>query len=302
MSTRTDRIETSTQQNAASRTGPVRHLIRRTPLPSFLVLSCLLSWWPGALQVAGVPMPGPAVTGVGPFLAAVIVLGLTQGRAGIRGLLRSMVQWRVPGRAYLAGIGLPLLVSGSAILATLALGAARPEEADVALWPTIPIMMLLVLLIPGIGGAWEEPGWRGFALRRLEDRFGLLSGSLVLGVFWVFWHAPLFWTGDILWTDVPVVVAASIVTAAVFHAGRDSVLIAMVLHATNNAVGGGYASELFHGNDQTTLGLLTAAGWWLIAGGILIRTWRQRTRNQPTHADPPTAGPSLRSHDVPGTA
>jgi membrane protease YdiL (CAAX protease family) len=300
MSTRTDRIETSTEQ--ASRPGPVRQLIRRAPLSSFLVLSCLLSWWPGALQVAGVPMPGPAITGVGPFLAALIVLGGTQGRAGIRGLLSSMVQWRVPRRAYLAGIGLPLLVSGSAILATLALGAARPDKADLALWPTIPILMLLMLLIPGIGGAWEEPGWRGFALRRLENRFGTAAGPLVLGGFWVCWHAPLFWTGDILWTDVPVIVAASIVTATVFHAGRDSVLIAMVLHATNNAVGGTYASQLFHGSDQTTLGLLTAAGWWLIAGGILIRTRRQRPRHQPTHADPPAAGPSLGSHDVPGTA
>ena len=30
-------------------------------------------------------------------------------------------------------------------------------------------------------------------------------------------------------------------------------------------------SQLFHGSDQVTLGLLTAGGWWLIAGGILLR-------------------------------
>jgi len=267
-------LETSTDKASADRLGPVGGLIGRSPLVGFLVLSCLLSWWPGALQVAQLHVPGPPVTGVGPFLAAVIVLGVTQGRAGVGRLLRSMVRWRIPGRAYLAGFGLPPLVCGAAILGTLALGAAPPDGADLALWTNIPILLLIMLLIPGIGGAWEEPGWRGFALGGLEQRFGVLAGPLVLGVFWVFWHGPLFWTGDILWPDV-LVVAASIVVAAVFHSGRDSVLIAMVFHATNNAVGGGYASQLFHGSDRTTLGLLTAAGWWLVAGAVLMRSRRR---------------------------
>jgi uncharacterized protein len=261
-------------QATANHSGPVRTLIRRAPLVSFLILSCLLSWWPGALQAAGVPLPGPPITGAGPFLAAVLVLGVTQGRAGVGQLLRSMVRWRVPGRAYLAAIGLPLLVSGSAILLTVMFGAARPSGSDLALGAQIPIMLLLFLLIPGIGGPWEEPGWRGFALGRFEQRYGVLAGPLILGGFWVFWHAPLFLTGDILWPDALVVVAASVVVGATFHAGKDSVLIAMLFHATNNAVGGSFASLLFHGHDLTTLGLITAAGWWLIAGAVLVHSWR----------------------------
>jgi hypothetical protein len=75
-----------------------------------------------------------------------------------------------------------------------------------------------------------------------------------------------------------VITAASVVIAAVLHTARDSVLIAMLLHATNDAVGGEFASRLFHGADKTSLGLLTAAGWWLIAGGILIRGARLRFR------------------------
>jgi membrane protease YdiL (CAAX protease family) len=272
----------SAQESAVNRPGPLRDLIRRAPLLSFLILSCLLSWWPAALQAAGVGLPGPPITGVGPFLAAVLVLGLTQGRSGIGRLLRSMVQWRIPARAYLAGFALPLLVSGLAIVGTLALGATRPADGDLALWVNIPILMLLLLLIPGIGGAWEEPGWRGFALGRLEKVCGPLAGPLVLGGFWVLWHGPLFWTGDIRWPDVLVVVAASVVIGAVFHSAGDSVLIAMVMHATNNAVGGGYASQLFHGSDQITLGLLTAAGWWLIAGGILLRARYTREHATPT--------------------
>jgi membrane protease YdiL (CAAX protease family) len=254
--------------------GRVITVVRRAPLVSFLVLSCLLSWWPAVLYAAGAsPVP---IAGFGPFLAALIVLGMTTGRTGITRLLRSMVRWRVPSHVYLAAIGLPLLASGTAILANLALGAAQPIEADVALWWNVPFTMLAVLLIPGIGGAWEEPGWRGFALARFEERFGLLAGPLALGVFWVFWHGPLFLVGQILWTDALQVVAVSVVIAAVFHSARESVLIVMLMHATNNAIGGGFASELFHGSDNVSLGWLTAAIWWLMAAAVLIRAWWSR--------------------------
>jgi uncharacterized protein len=264
--------------------GSVVALVRRAPLASFLVLSLALSWWPAALYAAGwYPAPN---AGFGPFLAAVTVLGLTQGRSGIGRLLRSMVQWRVPARGYLAALGLPVLVSGSAVLANLALGAARPAAGDLATWTSIPLTLAAVLLIPVFGGAWEEPGFRGYALGRLETRYGVVAGPLLLGTFWVLWHLPLFITGDILWPDVLVIMAASVVIAQVFHSARDSVLIAMLLHATNNAVAGNYASPLFHGHDSARLGLLTAAGWWLIAGAILIHnTHRRRNRQQA-----PTAG------------
>ncbi len=240
----------------------------------FFVLACLFSWWPSVPYALGLsPQP---IAGFGPFLAAVTVLGLTEGRAGIKRLLRRMVEWRVPVRAYVFAIGAPVLASGAAIVANLWLGATAPDAAKVALWSQIPVTLLIVLLIPGIAGAWEEPGFRGFALGRLEHRFGMITAPLVLGVFWVFWHLPLFVTGQILLPDVLVVTGASVVIAAAFHAGRESVLIAMLLHATNNAVGGSYASQLFGGADAVRLGLLTAAGWWLIAGTILIIQYRRR--------------------------
>lgn len=251
-------------------------LVRRAPLITFLVLSCLLSWWPAALYAVDLS-PAP-MAGFGPFLAAIIVLATTQGRAGVGRLLRSMVHWRVPVGSYLAAVGLPVLVSMTAVVVNLALGAARPTDAGLALWTNVPVVLLLVLLVPGLGGAWEEPGFRGYALARLERRFGRLAGPLLLGGFWVLWHAPLFAVGQIPWTDVLTIVAASVVIAAVYHSARDSVLVAMLLHSTNNAIGGEYASQLFEGSDAARLGLLTAAGWWLVAGAILLRGNRTRPR------------------------
>jgi membrane protease YdiL (CAAX protease family) len=250
--------------------GPAR-LVRRRPLLTFFVLSCALAWWPAPFYVHGW-LPA-AQAGFGPFLAAVIVLAVTRGRTGVRRLMADMVRWRAPKRAYAAAIGAPLLMSGAAIGLKLALGAARPPSADLALWTGIPVTMLLVLLIPGLGGAWEEPGFRGYALAPLERRFGPLAGPLLLGVLWAGWHLPSFLAGDVLWPDVLVIVAASVVLAAIFHLGRDSVLIAMLFHATNNAVGGSYASLLFHGTDKLRLNLLTAGAW--IALAVAVETIRR---------------------------
>jgi hypothetical protein len=58
--------------------------------------------------------------------------------------------------------------------------------ADVLLW----------LLIPGLAGTWEEPGFRGYALPRLQFRHSALLASLILGVLWAFWHLPFVVTGE----------------------------------------------------------------------------------------------------------
>src|SRR3954449_13622021 len=114
-----------TRRRTTSPGGQVLGAVRRRPLTSFFVLSCLLSWWPAVLySMDASPVPG---AGFGPFLAALVVLGATGGRAGVQALLRSMVTWRVPRRAYLLAIGLPLLFSGAAIIANLALGAVKPS-------------------------------------------------------------------------------------------------------------------------------------------------------------------------------
>ncbi len=244
----------------------MRTLAARHPLLLFLLLSALLSWWAWPLYSIGLlPIP---IASFGPFLAAVAVLGLREGHAGVTSMLRSMVRWRVPARAYLFAFGAPLLISGAAVGANVASGADLTASVGLAA-VGVPAALLVALLAPGFGGAWEEPGWRGFALGRLETRFGRMAAPLVLGVVIAVWHLPLFATGQILLSDVLSILAASVVIAAVFHLGRDSVLVAMLLHATNNAVGGAFASQLFTGDDAVRLGWLTAGGWCLVAAVVM---------------------------------
>lgn len=268
-----------------SQPGGMREVAARRPLVLFLALTAVLSWWVWPLYLLGAsPVP---IAGFGPFLAAAVVVWLRGGRAGLGSLLRSMVRWRVPVRAYLLALGLPLVISGCAVAANLAFGAERTDTLGLA--TSIPITALLILLVPGLGGAWEEPGFRGFALGRLETRFGRVAAPLVLGGIWVAWHLPLFLAGQVRPTDVLTIVGASVVIAAVFHLGRESVLITMLLHAMNNAVGGNFASQLFEGSDLTRLGWLTAAGWW-IAAGIVMSTQALRRRGMTVVQETPLNG------------
>jgi membrane protease YdiL (CAAX protease family) len=54
---------------------------------------------------------------------------------------------------------------------------------------TFPLFLLLNTFI--LGGQ-EEIGWRGYILPYLEKRFGLIVGSLILGIVWAVWHIPLW--------------------------------------------------------------------------------------------------------------
>lgn len=51
---------------------------------------------------------------------------------------------------------------------------------------------VFVTLLTGATG--EESGWRGFLQPSFEKRFTVIRSSIIIGVIWAFWHAPLWFT------------------------------------------------------------------------------------------------------------
>lgn len=45
-----------------------------------------------------------------------------------------------------------------------------------------------------IGPLGEELGWRGFALPRLHQRFGPVFAAVILGLLWVGWNSPIWFS------------------------------------------------------------------------------------------------------------
>src|SRR5215212_3274929 len=132
-----------TTANASERpTSPQGGLLARHPLISFFVMAYAFSWiaWsPWFLSEDGVGLlpyySSPGASGLlliaglllESFLSAFIATGITEGRAGIRRLLRRFVMWRVGLRWYLfVLVGIPLIMLLGAIVLPGALASFEP--------------------------------------------------------------------------------------------------------------------------------------------------------------------------------
>ena len=218
---------------------------RRRPLITFFVLAYAFSWWPSILYVLDLsPQP---VAGFGPFLAALAVLAVTRGRSGIGGLLRRMARWRVEPRWYAAALLIPVGLATIATTLNVLLGARAPSSVEPGGWTGLFSTFAILLLVPGIGGSWEEPGWRGFALPRPQGGRSALLAGLILGVLIAGWHLPLVVAGEVHSPDLASVMGATLVLNWVFNSANGSVLFVMMMHATNNTVSGGFFSPMFSG-------------------------------------------------------
>ncbi|MFD9702487.1 CPBP family intramembrane glutamic endopeptidase [Lentzea sp. NPDC059081] len=229
--------------------------LRRHPLLSFFVLANLLSWlawtpyvlsqnglglWDyrfpevlGTSQFAGV-LPGAYL---GPIVSALVVTAVADGRAGLRRWAGRMWRWRVRWQWYAFSL---LAVPVAMLLTGLAFSGGRiAAPSTMALAAYVPALLLQMVTT----GLAEEPGWRDFALPRMQRRFGPLTGTMILGPLWAAWHLPLFlteWGGwpNADWTR-PVVfvvfcVTFNVVMTWVFNRTGESLPLAMLLHVSVN--------------------------------------------------------------------
>ena len=144
-------------------------MVKRHPMIAFFVLAYAFSWWPWILYALGV-IDNP-IAGFGPFLAALLVLGLTEG---VEGSACCCAGWS-GGASDRVGTPWPCCcrprAAGLATVLNVTLGAETPSPAELGRWTGIFSTFAILLLVPGFGGAWEEPGWRGYAVPRLQARW-----------------------------------------------------------------------------------------------------------------------------------
>jgi membrane protease YdiL (CAAX protease family) len=133
-----------------------------------------------------------------------------------------------------------------------------------------------------LGQSGEEVGWRGYALPRLAELYGLRLASLILGVVWAVWHLPLFFVrgadtyGQSFFIWAMGVTALSVTFAWLYANTNGSLLLTMLLHsAINQSLG--IVSGALPGADNpfsfsTSLpGWITLALLWLTAAYFLVR-------------------------------
>jgi uncharacterized protein len=218
----------------------MKSVISRHPLLSFFVMAFLFSWiavLPLLLNHA-LPVEPFQILGAlaGPTLAAVVVIAMTAGKAGLGTFFKRYVQWR-------AGLIWWLIVLFGALLAltivaALFVGPSVISEFINNIGLILPTYLIALVVGVILGPLWEEPGWRGFALPRLQAQFGPLVGTLILGVLWALWHIPGYlggWMGAGLPVLIVSSVAFSMIMTWVYNNTRGSILLMILLHSSSNA-------------------------------------------------------------------
>lgn len=230
-------------------------MIRRHRLVSFFILAYGLSWlmWtpyilsPGGLGVLPYRFPqligDDAIVGLmpgaylGPLAAAFLVTAFAEGRPGLRLWRGRLLRWRADARWYAFGLlGVPVALMAATLPLPGAMADLHPPSA-VTLLIYLPMLSVQVLTT----GLAEEPGWRDFALPRLQTRHGPLIGTLILGILWAGWHLPLFLTGWALANDPAALaqftligILLSAVMTWVFNRTGESMPLSALVHVSNN--------------------------------------------------------------------
>ena len=231
----TGRSEGLNPEAETTGTAP-RNWAARHDLVLYFVLAYLLSWalWP--LVILN-PTSSPLVP-FGPLIAAVIVALLAGGRHELWALLRQLGRWRVHPLWYVIALLGPFVLAGLTAALAVAAGAPVRGTGDYTNWRAITFFFLSTVIIVGL---FEEVGWRGFALPRLQLRLSAIWAALVLGVLWALWHLPELIsdpTGQrppvqfLLWA-----LALSVIFSWLYNSTNGSLPIVIICHAAIDTAG-----------------------------------------------------------------
>jgi membrane protease YdiL (CAAX protease family) len=256
-------------------------VVQRNQLLVMYVIMFLLAWpgliWEVLYSQGMAPSQSPVYvsifTGWAPGIAAVVVTAIAVGKSGVKDLLRRFLVWRVGVQWYavaifllaaviLGGIGMQVLFGGTAPV----IPAKEASALNVAL--SFVIMIAFGFLINT-----EEVAWRGFALPRLQSKYGPLLAGILLVIPESLLHLPYFWNKDIdfyqtvgMFWFTAFSVAAVFIYTFVFNTTKGSLLLMTIMHASQNA----WANLL---SDNTARPFqFTVALMWMIALALIFLT------------------------------
>jgi membrane protease YdiL (CAAX protease family) len=230
--------------------------LKRFQVVLFFALS-LMSWviWvPQACVALGISVSAIALDSPmnvlavwAPGLAAIVVTVLTTERAGVRRLFRPILTWRVGIRWYVFVLFFPIGTWLVARVIDILLGqsyelGASPILAVFGPEQSVVLPFVVAFALPNALG--EELGWRGFGLPKLQARYNALVSSIILGLFWGFWHIPA-WIAQgqmglslvSILVNVLCTVPAAVIFTWVYNNTNCSLLLVWLLHTSMTIMG-----------------------------------------------------------------
>jgi uncharacterized protein len=233
----------------------------KTNLPStenYLTIFFLISTPLISLAVpAFLPLPSQAVPLILVFIPAIIAVLLTafsEGRKGVRILLKKLIQWRIGLKWYLTAFGLAF--SSRFVISVLAILIGWTSLFKLYNWT--PVQYLMIGIFTVIGASMEELGWRGYVLPKILARRSALASSLIIGIPWGLLHLGLTFPGQMN-------VGTSWVSTILFLLGL-SVILTWLYVRTNCGI---VAGIVFH-SAQNFFAFLNGG---MLVAGIFWESW-----------------------------
>ena len=226
--------------------------IKNNSLIIYFALAYAVTWGveiPLALSTRGlievqIPMAIHYLGAFGPMVAALVVTALSEGKVGIRALLRRLFKWQVELRYYAFAILAPIVLFALAVLINRATSGLWPDLSLLGQLDYLPYVsplgaLLVWLLTFGLG---EETGWRGFALPHLQRIHPATTATLILAILWAFWHLPAFFYRD-TYLEMGIlgfpmflvsIIFATMVFTWLYNSTDGSLLLVILFHAFFN--------------------------------------------------------------------
>ena len=259
------------------------------PLPFYFFLAYAITWVlliPYTLSVWGIIGGDWTAAFIlhtfGPAIAAIIVTAAVEGKGGVLGLRDRIRQWRVGWRwlLFIFAVIPAMLMVGIFIQPSALTGFLGVSALDAVRYP-----LYYFGIWWGGGPLGEEIGWWGFALPRMQPRYGPLWGTLLLGVLWAFWHLEDFLTPSqgggpgTGWTTFfanfsiffLLVLSLAILLTWIFNHTRGSIFAAISAHASVDTPQLALI-PLFPAVGVTTLNLAALVGFGVPAILIVVAT------------------------------
>jgi uncharacterized protein len=236
----------------------VSSVVQRHPIITFFVLSYPLAW---------MLVPFGSFGAYGPLVAALVVVPITQGVAGLKELGLRVLRWRVRWYWYATAIGVPLAVHLAVVGLNVATGAGVPSLTFTSL-TTFLMVFAIRLVNPTDGPLGENPGWQGSALPGLQGSgYSPLLSTVILAPLVAGWHLPLFFMEEgglhpsVLVGGLVTTIAVTFWYSWLFNRTGGSVLLVILAHNLEGSV-------------QAEIGWIYMGVWLAVAIGLVVFDWK----------------------------
>lgn len=215
------------------------------------VLKLAVAWlfaWPIYLindRLRGIPVPSGrayfVLVGLLALIPAWILSGAFSRDPGVRELLRTLLhpsnlRWQATALLFF-----PVFLLIPAAIVRFAGGTLVRPQPPRSAWSLFSFTSIFFLNNFLFTALMEEPGWRGFLLPRLQQRFSPLIATLAVWLPSTLWHIPLDFSGSVgqnwfffLQVRVLFAIPMALILTWLYNRSSGNLLAVTVFHASMN--------------------------------------------------------------------